>query len=91
MKLNPVRLGNSVAISFLLVHLSFDVLSFFAPGILNFVFTSWFHGFSVRLNVLDTYQGFSFFKMLFGLLTSVAVAWVLGYLIAFFYNFPKSK
>ncbi len=91
MKLNPIKLGNSVAFAFLLVHLSFDLLSLIAPGILNFIFTSWFHGFSVRLNILDTYEGFSFAKMVFGLITSVSVAWMIGYGIGFFYNFSQNK
>ena len=86
MKLNPFKLANSIALAFLVIHLSFDALSFFAPNILEYIFTSWFHGFKVRLNILDTYQGFSLTKMLFGLVTSVAVAWIIGYLIGYFYN-----
>lgn len=86
MKLDSLKLASSIALAFALIHTSFDLLSLLAPELLKFTFNSWFHGFNTGLIILQSNHSYDFPKIIFGWLTSVATAWVIGYLIGFFYN-----
>ena len=86
-KLNPTKLGSAVALAFGTVHVLFDILSIISPNLLKFIFNSWFHGYNLRLKLLDDARDFSIEKMLIGFVTSVAVAWFMGFMIATIYNF----
>lgn len=90
-KLNPVKLGNSVALAFGLVHISFDILSLLSPNTLKFIFNTWFHGFKLRILVLEETFSISPQNILIGLVTSVVVAWLIGFSVGYFYNYFNKK
>lgn len=85
-KLNSAKLALALGIAFAVVHTGFDLLSLVAPEYLKFVFNSWFHGFNLRLVVLEETHSYDLPKIIFGWVTSVSVAASIGYLIGFFYN-----
>ncbi|MEX0621980.1 MAG: DUF5676 family membrane protein [Candidatus Woykebacteria bacterium] len=89
-QINPVRLGNSLAVAFALIHIGFDFLSLVSPKAVKLIFNSWFHGFNLKILVLEENFAFSLPKVILGLITSVALAWVIGFLIGFFYNYNKN-
>ena len=86
MKLSPFRMANALAASFAIVHTSFDLLSLVAPNYLKFVFNSWFHGFNLQVLIVQDTYSWSLPNIIFGWFTSVLVAWVIGFMIGFFYN-----
>lgn len=86
-KLNPVKLGNSIALAFALIHISFDILSLLAPNMLKFIFNTWFHGFNLKILVLEETFSISAQNILIGLVTSVVVAWIIGFSVGYFYNY----
>lgn len=86
-KLNPVKLGNSAALAFALVHVGFDILSLLSPDVLKFIFNTWFHGFKLKILILEETFSFSPQNILIGLVTSVAVAWIIGFSVGYFYNY----
>ncbi len=86
-KLNPVKLGNAAALAFALVHISFDILSLLAPDTLKFIFNTWFHGFKLRILIVEETFSISPENILIGLVTSVIVAWLIGFSVGYFYNY----
>ena len=85
-KVNSVKLANAVALSFAVIHVSFDLLSLVAPNTLKFIFNTWFHGFNLKVLVLEDTFAISLQQITIGLVSSVSTAWVIGYLIGYFYN-----
>ncbi len=86
-KLNPTKLGFALALSFGLIHFSFDLLSFISPVLVKTIFNTWFHGYSFKLVILQGNYDFPIQKLIVGLGTSVTVVWIIGFLIGFFYNY----
>lgn len=81
MKTTPF--ANSLALASIVFYVACALLAVVAPNFLLGMFQSWFHG--INVTQLATTQR-SLGSFLFGLISLAVVAWVFGYVLAWFYE-----
>lgn len=87
MKFNPTALANTFAITTGIFFVLCRVLVGLFPGMMFTIAQSWFHG--IALTKFDS-SGLTMSAFLTGLISSMVLAWVTGYLFTKVYNLMKS-
>lgn len=87
MKFNPITTGNSLAITTGIFFVACRVLVGILPDLMFTIAQSWFHG--IALTKFDS-SGLTMSAFLTGLISSMVLAWVTGYLFTKVYNLMKS-
>ncbi|MDP3998714.1 MAG: DUF5676 family membrane protein [bacterium] len=81
MKITPF--ANSLALASVVFYLACALLAIVVSDFLLGMFQSWLHG--INVTQLATTQR-SFGSFLFGLISLAVVAWIFGYVLAWFYE-----
>lgn len=84
---NPIATANATAITTGVVYLACRFLVIGAPDFMFSIAQSWFHG--IALTKMDTWS-VSTETLLLGFVSSVAFAWIIGYLYSSIRRLMKS-
>lgn len=88
MKHNPIATANALAATIAIFYVACRMLVFLFPGFMFSIAQSWFH--DVKLTRLDS-TSLSLSDFLLGFVSSVALAWITGYLYIFIRKLMKSS
>ena len=89
MKHDPMTTANAVAATTAIIYVICRLLVGLFPAASFTVAQSWFHG--IQLTQLGTWN-LTFSNLLLGVISSTVLAWLVGYLFAYLYNyFLKAK